>query len=247
MFMKRLSAALAACLALLPLCLNAEIPILPRAAERKLAEINATITIPEDWKIEVQNDHGVIVYQLAGKEMHPCLSITFTPDVKGRTELLPTQYAHELLTALKELGGELEKKDAAPFVRFRVTYNSEGEDEKAISVTDTALANDETSVLYFLTWQAAALADKTDALKSLRDTVLSSFKPDPKFTGAPAAQEDKKESEVRSQEPASLAQGSNEASKDEEAKTETPKKEPAEAKATPQPTPQPTPEKKRQR
>jgi len=217
--MKQIFAALAVCLATLPLCLSSEI------AERKLAEINATIAIPEDWKVEVLNDHSVIVYQLAGKKMHPCLSITFTPDVKDRTELRPTQYATELLSALKELGGELEKKDIAPFVRFRVTYNSEGEDEQAISITDTAFANDETSVLYFLTWQATAHIDKTDAHKTLRDAVLSSFKPDPKFTGTPVTQEDKKDREK----------------KDEVPKDET-KTEPAETKPT-----KPTSEKKRER
>ena len=171
---------------MLPLCLNAE------TAERKLAEINATIAIPADWKVDVQNDDGVIVYQLAGKATHPCLSITVTPDVKDRTQMRPTQYANELLSALKELGGQLEKKDAVPFVQFQVTYSSEGEDEQALSITDTALANDETGVLYFLTWQAPALDDKSDANKSLRGAILSSFKPDPKFAATSAATEDEK-------------------------------------------------------
>jgi len=183
--MKQIFTTLAACLVAIPLCLNAA-----ETAERSLVEIKATIVIPTDWKVEVHNDDGVVVYQLAGKAVHPCLAITVTPDVKTRTEMRPTQYADELLSALKELGGQLERKDVPPFVQFRATYSSEGEDEQAISVTDTALANDETGVLYFLTWQATALADKTDSNKTLRDAILSSFKPDPTFTNVVATQKD---------------------------------------------------------
>lgn len=171
-----------ACAALASAVLGGDPPAL---AEQPLKEIKAAVKIPEGWHIRTDSDEGVVVYQITREAMDAAegtflvgFTLSVTPDVPGRLQVPPSQYAADLLNFSVEEGGTVDSEDKPPFKIIKTSYAVEGETGD-VSVTDVATANDKTGTLYFLAWQNPKSEEA--AVAAVREAVLASLKFDPSF------------------------------------------------------------------
>ena len=165
-------------LSLMPALALAEPPVLE---ERPLSTIKASVKVPPEWKLTESSEDGVVVYQItreAKDGFAAGITISVTPDVPGRAQVSPSQYASDLLSFSVEEGGTVETVAQPPFKVISTQYNIDGEDI-ALSIKDVARANDSTGTLYFVAWQSPK--SEENEIKELREQVLASFKFDPKF------------------------------------------------------------------
>jgi hypothetical protein len=156
----------------------------PVLEEKALPEIKGAITLPKDWYVKVDKEDDVVVYQFSREKPTEAgfttgLILTVTPKVKERTEMSPSQYGIEMLSATLDEGAPgIEPVKDGPIQSFRASHQVEGENG-AIEMINIARANDGTGTLYFLTWQSPV--SESDSLKELRERILSSLRLDPGF------------------------------------------------------------------
>jgi hypothetical protein len=156
----------------------------PELEEKALPEIKAAITLPKEWFVKVDKEDDVVVYQFSREKPTETgfvtgLILTVTPKVKERTEMKPSQYGVEMLSAMLEDGApKIEPVKEGPIESYRATHQIEGENGN-VEMINIAKANDATGTLYFLTWQAPVSEEAT--IKELRETILGSLKLDPAF------------------------------------------------------------------
>lgn len=151
----------------------------PALKELPLPAAKATIQIPEGWHVREDNEEGVIVYQITREQISPetgtflvGFTLSITPDVPGRAQMTPSQYARELLSFSVEDGGTIVENKNDALTTFRTEYSIEGEGG-TMQIVDLATANDTTGTLYFIAWQAPD--SESEALKPLREKILSSL------------------------------------------------------------------------
>lgn len=157
----------------------------PPLVERALPEIKASVKIPEGWHVRQDSEDGVVVYQITRESTESDggiflvgFTLSVTPDVPGRLQMPPSQYAVDLLNFSVEEGGTVDSVDKPPFKVITTAYSVEGEGGD-VTVTDVATANDKTGTLYFLAWQNPKAEEA--AVAPLREAVLGSLKFDPAF------------------------------------------------------------------
>jgi hypothetical protein len=159
----------------------AENPVLE---EKPLPEIKGTISLPKEWFSQVDKEDDVVIYQFSRDKPSETgfvtgLILTVTPKVPERTEMKPSQYGVEMLTATLEDGApKIEPVKEGAIESYRASHQIEGENGN-VEMINIAKANDGTGTLYFLTWQAPVAEE--EALKELREKILSSLKLDPSF------------------------------------------------------------------
>lgn len=155
----------------------------PALEKRPLSAIKATVKVPTDWQLTESTEDGVVVYQITREAKDDSnfsvgMTISVTPDVPGRAQVSPSQYAADLLAFSVEEGGTVETVDRPPFKVISTQYHVDGE-EAALAIKDVATANDSTGTLYFVAWQSPQSEEKE--IQALRDQILDSFAFDPKF------------------------------------------------------------------
>lgn len=169
------------CLVLAAQAFAGESPVLE---EKPLPEIKGAITLPKEWFVNVDKEDDVVIYQFSREKPSETgfvtgLILTATPKVPERTEMKPSQYGVEMLTAMLEDGApKIEPVQEGAIESYRAAHQIEGENGN-VEMINIAKANDGTGTLYFLTWQAPAAEEET--IKGLREKILSSLKLDPSF------------------------------------------------------------------
>ena len=159
----------------------AEAPVLE---EKPLPEIKGSITLPKEWFVKMDKEDDVVVYQFSREKPSETgfatgLILTVTPKVTERTEMKPSQYGVEMLSAMLEDGApKIEPVKEGPIESYRAAHQIEGEAGN-VEMINIAKANDGTGTLYFLTWQAPASEEEN--IKDLREKILASLKLDPAF------------------------------------------------------------------
>lgn len=152
--------------------------------EKALPEIKGSIAVPKDWFFKQEKEDDVVIYQLSREKPDAGTSttgliLTVTPKVKERTEMKPSQYGIEMLTAMLDEGApKIEPVKEGDFETYRASYviESEGGNIQNIGV---AKANDGTGTLYYLTWQSPVAEE--EKIKDLREKILGSLKLDPAY------------------------------------------------------------------
>jgi hypothetical protein len=154
----------------------------PALTAKPLPTIKASIEIPADWFVKEDKEDDVVIYQFSHEKpadgaMVTGLILTVTPKVTERTEMKPSQYAVEMLTAtLDDDTTKIVPTKDGPIETTRAEHLIESENG-AVKMVNVAKANDTTGTLYFLTWQAP-LADE-EKIKDLREKILASLTLDP--------------------------------------------------------------------
>lgn len=153
----------------------------PELEEKALPEIKGSITLPKEWFVKVDKEDDVVVYQFSREKPTETgfatgLILTVTPKVTERTEMKPSQYGLEMLSAMQEDGApKIEPVKEGAIESYRAAHQIEGENGN-VEMINIAKANDATGTLYFLTWQAPVAEEAT--IKDLRESILSSLKLD---------------------------------------------------------------------
>lgn len=156
----------------------------PELEEKPLPEIKGSILMPKDWFVKTDKEDDVVIYQFSREKPGEAgfstgLIITVTPKVTERTEMKPSQYGIEMITAMLDDGApKIEPVKEGALESYRASHLIESETGN-VEMINIAKANDATGTLYFLTWQAPTTEAET--IKDLREKILSSLKLDPAF------------------------------------------------------------------
>lgn len=162
---------------------QAEDPVLE---EKRIESIKASLLVPAGWHMREDSEEGVTVTQITREKVSGGndsflvgLTLSVTPDVPGRTQTKPSQYAADLLAfSVEDSGGKILTTEAAPMKVLRTEYTVDA-DGGRMSIVDVATANDTTGTLYFLAWQCPE--SEVEALSALREKIIASLKFDPSF------------------------------------------------------------------
>lgn len=153
--------------------------------DQPLAEVKASIQLPEGWTSSTESEEGVYVYHLgkggqSGEPDSSSLTLSVTTKVPERTTQSPAQYAAALIDMSQDEGpnSPIQKSvvNGLPFLRSEYDFESDKGKMRAVNI---AIPNDETGTLYFFAWQAPL--DEPVELEALREKILSSLKLDPSF------------------------------------------------------------------
>jgi hypothetical protein len=76
----------------------------PELEEKPLPEIKGSILMPKNWFVKTDKEEDVVIYQFSREKPGEAgfstgLIVTVTPKVTERTEMKPSQYGIEMLTA----------------------------------------------------------------------------------------------------------------------------------------------------
>jgi hypothetical protein len=159
----------------------AEAPVLE---EKPLPEIQGAISVPKDWFVKIDKEEDVVIYQFSREKpddggFATGLILTVTPKVPERTEMKPSQYGIEMITATLDEGApKIEPVKEGALESYRASHLIESEPGN-VDMINIAKANDATGTLYFLTWQAPVSEEAT--IKDLREKILGSLQLDPAF------------------------------------------------------------------
>ncbi len=155
---------------------------LPELEARPLPEIKGSIVLPKDWFVKTDKEDDVVIYQFSREKpgdgaFSTGLILTVTPKVPERTEMKPSQYGIEMLTATLDEGApKIEPVKEGALESYRASHLIESETGN-VEMINIAKANDATGTLYFLTWQSPVA--ETETIKDLREKILSSLQLDP--------------------------------------------------------------------
>lgn len=169
------------CLLLAPAVFAAETPELE---EKPLPEIKGSILLPKEWFVKMDKEDDVVIYQFSREKPGDAafstgLILTVTPKVTERTEMKPSQYGIEMITATLDDGApRIEPVKEGALESYRASHLIESESGN-VEMIHIAKANDATGTLYFLTWQAPVAEEET--LRDLREKILASLTLDPAF------------------------------------------------------------------
>lgn len=169
------------CLLLASAAFAAEAPMLE---EKSLPEIKAAISVPKDWFVKIDKEEDVVIYQFSREKpgdggFTTGLILTVTPKVPERTEMKPSQYGIEMISAMLDEGApKIEPVKEGALESYRASHLIESETGN-VDMINIAKANDATGTLYFLTWQAPVSEEA--AIRDLREKILGSLKLDPAF------------------------------------------------------------------
>lgn len=150
--------------------------------EKPLPEIKGSILMPKGWFSKTDKEEDVVIYQFSREKpgegaFSTGLILTVTPKVTERTEMKPSQYGIEMITATLDEGApKIEPVKEGALESYRASHVIESETGN-IEMINIAKANDATGTLYFLTWQSPTA--ETETLKELREKILSSLTLDP--------------------------------------------------------------------
>lgn len=156
----------------------------PELEEKKLPEIKASIAVPKDWFVKIDKEEDVVIYQFSREKpgdgaFATGLILTVTPKVPERTEMKPSQYGIEMISATLDEGApKIEPVKEGALESYRASHQIESETGN-VDMINIAKANDATGTLYFLTWQAPVAEEAS--IKDLREKILSSLTLDPAF------------------------------------------------------------------
>ena len=156
----------------------------PVLEEKPLPDIKGSILLPKDWFVKQDKEDDVVIYQFSREKpgdgaFSTGLILTVTPKVTERTEMKPSQYGVEMLSAMLDDGApKLQPVKEGALETCRASHIIESETGN-VEMINIAKANDATSTLYFLTWQAPAA--ETETIKDLREKILASLKLDPAY------------------------------------------------------------------
>lgn len=153
--------------------------------EQTLAEVKASIQIPEGWTSTTESEDGVFVYHLgkgaqAGEPDPSSITLSVTTKVPERTTQLPGQYAAALIDMSQDEGpnSPIQKGviNGLPSLRSEYDFESDKGKMRAVNI---AIPNDKTGTLYFFAWQAP-MEEPAEA-EAVREKILASVKFDPNF------------------------------------------------------------------
>lgn len=156
----------------------------PELEEKPLPEIKASIAVPKDWFVKIDKEEDVVIYQFSREKpgdgaFATGLILTVTPKVPERTEMKPSQYGIEMISATLDEGApKIEPVKEGALESYRASHQIESETGN-VDMINIAKANDATGTLYFLTWQAPVAEEAS--IKDLREKILSSLTLDPAF------------------------------------------------------------------
>ncbi len=147
-----------------------------------LADVKASLDIPEGWTSTTEAEDGVFVYHFGkgGAESSTSITLSVTTKVPDRTGQSPAEYASALIDMSGDdsVSSNVVKGDFKGLKSLRSEYDFESDTGKMRAV-NIALSNDKSGTLYFFAWQAPL--DESAELEAIREKILASAKFDPGF------------------------------------------------------------------
>lgn len=147
-----------------------------------LADVKASLEIPEGWTSTTESEDGVFVYHFVkgGADSSTSITLSVTTKVPDRTSQSPAEYAAALIDMSGDDGvsANVVKGDFKGLNSLRSEYDFESDDGKMRAV-NIAISNDKSGTLYFFAWQAPL--DESAELEAIREKILVSAKFDPEF------------------------------------------------------------------